>query len=76
MAKKYKIVLDNDNCMEDRLCCSIAPETLGRDEDDRAFILDEAGNWPEYIMKAAQCCPNDCITLYDAETGEKIWPKK
>jgi ferredoxin len=73
---KYRIVVQHtDECMGDLLCCDIAPETFDMDDDDKVKVLDEGGNWDEYVLKAAMQCPNNCIVLYDRETGEKVWPK-
>ncbi len=61
---KYKITIDREVCFGDKL-----------DEDDKIVVIDAAGNWPEYILKAAMECPNDAIILHDAESGEKVWPR-
>jgi ferredoxin len=73
---KYKIVLDRDKCMGDGNCADLAPETFAIDGDDRSFVLDPGGNWPEYILRAAKDCPADAISLYDVETGKRIWPEE
>jgi ferredoxin len=73
---KYKIVLDREKCMGDGNCVDLAPETFGIDDDDKSFVKDAAANWPEYVLKAARTCPADAITLYDAKTGQRVWPKE
>jgi ferredoxin len=73
---KYKIVLDREKCMGDGNCVDLAPETFSIDEDDRSYVLNPGGNWPEYVLKAAKTCPADAITLFDAETGERVWPQE
>ncbi len=72
---KYKITIDREVCFGDKLCVDLAPETFKLDEDDKIVVIDAAGNWPEYILKAAMECPNDAVILHDAETGEKVWPR-
>jgi ferredoxin len=73
---KFKIVLDRDKCMGDGNCVDLAPETFGIDEDDRSYVIDPQGNWAEYVIRAAKECPADAISLYDAETGKRIWPEE
>ena len=65
---KYKIVVDRGKCLGDKQCWDLAPETFCIDDDDKSYVCDPAGNWPEYILKAAKACPADAIKLYDAET--------
>ena len=71
---KYRIVLDSQKCMGDGSCVDLAPETFSLDDEDRSFVTDEGGNWPEYVLKAAKACPTDAITLFDADTGDQVWP--
>jgi hypothetical protein len=33
------------------------------------------GDGPDEMLAAAEACLADAIILYDAVTGEKIWPK-
>ena len=73
---KYKIKIRRDLCLGDKQCWDKAPETFLIDEDDKSLVVDPGGNWPEYIFAAARNCPADAITLFDAETGEQVWPRK
>ncbi len=71
---KYKIVLNREICIGDGNCMDLAPETFGVDEDAKSYVIDVDGNWPEYLLKAAKNCPADAITLFNADTGEQVWP--
>jgi len=73
---KYRIKIDRDKCMGDKQCWDKAPETFEVDEDDKAFVKDPEGNWPEYVLAAAKDCPTDSISIYNDETGERVWPPK
>lgn len=72
---KYKIEIDRDSCVGDGACVNEAPETLELDDEDIAVVKNPEGNSPEEILASAQCCPVDAIILYDADTGEKVWPE-
>lgn len=72
---KYRIELDREKCTGDKQCVDLAPETFGIDSEDKSYVIDAGGNWPEYVLKAARMCPADAITLYDAESGQQVWPK-
>ena len=75
VAKKYNIVIDKDACVSDKLCWDRAPDVFDRDEDDKAVVKSEDTKWPENILWIAKNCPAEAVTIYDAETGEKVWPK-
>jgi ferredoxin len=72
---KYKIEIDRDACVGDGLCVDEAPNTFEMDDEDIAVVIDPEGDDPDAILEAAQSCPSDAIILYDAETGEKVWPE-
>lgn len=72
--KKYRIEIDRERCLGDKQCWDKAPETFLIDDEDKCRVLDPDGNWPEYVLAAAKNCPADAIRLYDAETGELVWP--
>jgi len=72
---KYKIEIDRNTCIGDQLCCSEAPNTFDVDDEGIAVVTNPEGDDGENILAAAKSCPVDCITLYDAETGKKVWPE-
>ena len=73
---QYKIEIDRDNCTSCQQCVSDAPATFGVHDDDTAVVIDPEGDPPDVILAAAQNCPVEAITLYDAETGTKVWPEE
>ena len=73
---QYKIEIDRDECISCQQCVSDAPATFGMDDDDTAVVIDPEGDPPDVILAAAQSCPVEAITLYDAETGAKLWPEE
>lgn len=72
---KLKICIDREECIGDSMCVNEAPETFDLDDDAKAFVLDGEGDDMEHIIAAAENCPLDIITITDAKTGEKIYPK-
>lgn len=71
----YRIVIDVEACDGDKLCGEIAPATFEMDDEGRARVVDPWGDPPEDILTAAQSCPLQGITLYDFDTGARVWPK-
>ena len=71
---KYRIEVDRDECTGDALCVDEAPDVFELDDEGVAVVVNPDGN-PDEIYAAAEACPTDAIVLYDAETGEKIWPR-
>jgi len=72
---KYKIEVNRDECISDGLCVSEAPNTLDMDDDNIAIVKDPEGDPEEAIRAAAESCPVDAISLFDADTGEKVYPE-
>ncbi|MFH0983004.1 MAG: ferredoxin [Planctomycetota bacterium] len=70
----YKIEIDRDTCVGDGLCCEEAPGTFQKDDEIKSVVIDPQGDPPDDILSAAQNCRLGAITLYDADTGEKLWP--
>jgi ferredoxin len=73
---KYKITIDRDTCIGDQLCCSEAPNTFDVDDEGIAVVQNVEGDEADVILAAAKACPVDCISLFDAATGKKIWPEE
>lgn len=72
---KYRIEINREGCLGDCVCLDEAPETFELDDEGIVTVINVEGNSPEEILAAAEICPTEAIILYDAETGEKVWPK-
>lgn len=72
---KYRIVIKRDVCIGAGTCKAIASHTYDLDKENKAIVIDEAGDDPDEILLAAQGCPTTAIEIYDNETGEKVYPK-
>ncbi len=70
----YKIVVDGERCVGDGLCRERAEGTFDIDKELRGAVRDANGNTREDILFAALGCANGCISLYNEETGERVWP--
>ena len=71
---KLKIIVDEDECIGDSLCCQEAPGTFEM-VDDKAKVLNPVTDDEDTILEAAQACPVDAIVVINEETGEKLHPK-
>ncbi len=72
---RYRIVIDRDRCAGDGLCREEAPDTFEIDRDRRCRVRNAGDDAPEDVLFAAWQCPNDCISVYSAESGQKVWPR-
>lgn len=72
---KYHILIDKELCVGDGLCTDIAPDVFELDEDGKPVITDPNTKWPENLVWLAKNCPVEALSIVDAETGEKVWPK-
>jgi len=73
---RYKIHIDREMCVGDQLCAQEAPGTFELDADGKARVVNAEGDLPGYIRAAAKKCRLQAITLLDAETGDRVWPKR
>ena len=72
---KYHVLIDKELCIADKLCVDRAPDVFDVDDEDKPVVVDENTKWPENLLWLARNCPCDALTIVDAETGEKVWPK-
>lgn len=72
---KYHVLINRDACVSDKLCWDKAPDVFEFDDEDKPFVKDANTKWPENLLWLAKNCPVDALTIIDAETGEKVWPK-
>lgn len=72
---KWHVLVDPSACLGDGLCTDLAPQTFEIDEDEnRARVREGDLDEPEVILAAARMCPTGAIRVYDAETGEVVFP--
>ena len=72
--KKYRIRVDRNLCIGAASCVALAMKTFQLDSENKAVVLDEAGDPPESIKLAAESCPTKAIILENIETGEQEYP--
>jgi ferredoxin len=73
---KFHILIDREKCIEDCLCTDRAPDVFEMDEDRKPVVVNSETKWPDNLVWVAKNCPVDAVTIIDAETGEKVWPKE
>jgi ferredoxin len=71
----YTIKVDRGVCIGDKLCCQIAEDTFDFDDEGKVRVVNPQGDPPDDILEAAQNCRMEAITLHDAASGEKVWPR-
>lgn len=72
---RYHVLIDKELCVGDKLCVDRAPDVFGVDDEDKPVVKSEKTEWPENLLWLAKNCPTEALTIIDAETGEKVWPK-
>ncbi len=73
---KYKVIIKRDVCIGAATCVAIAPHTYALDKENKAIVIDNAGDDPDEILLAAQGCPTTAIEIWDNETGKRIYPEE
>jgi len=73
---KYKVIIKRDVCIGAATCVAIAPNTYALDDENKAIVIDNAGDDPDEILLAAQGCPTTAIEIWDNETGKRVYPEE
>jgi ferredoxin len=68
--KRYIPQVDTQECLGHGDCAQLAPEVFRVDEV--ATVIGEGH--PEVVLEAARVCPACAILVFDAETGEQVYP--
>ena len=88
MPEKIRVEINRQTCIAADNCVEAAPHVFDIDEERVAILLNpetrvdddptnvETGVFldEEPIWEAAEECPVDAITIFDAETGEQLYP--
>lgn len=70
----WTAVVDRTLCVGFAECVKVAPSVFELDEETIAVVLDPETVDRETLRAAADACPVDAITVYDAE-GRQVWPE-
>ncbi|MBI4835811.1 MAG: ferredoxin [Candidatus Abawacabacteria bacterium] len=77
---KYIIEIVRNKCISVANCVAIAPDVFALDEEQIAILLDADPKSNLYtsddetILMSARSCPTQAIIVYDAETGQQLFP--
>ena len=74
MARKLRISVDHNLCVGNAMCETYAPKVFVLNDDRQSEAVDPEADTEENILEAAENCPVSAITVFDAETGEKLFP--
>ena len=70
---KYRVVVDHPICAGTSNCVETAPEVYTLNERGLSVVLAGCTD-EEAVLRGAQSCPVEAITVYDAVTGARIHP--
>lgn len=77
---KYIIEVDRSKCISVANCVAITPDVFALDEEQIAIILDADPKTKAYtsddetVLMSARSCPTQAIIVYDAQSGEQLFP--
>ncbi len=59
-----QVIIDEDECIGCESCVELCPSVFGWNEDDeKAFVLDDADADDDCIEEAIASCPAECIEV-------------
>lgn len=71
---RLRIEVDLHRCVGSSICVLTAPRTFALNPDGQSTVLHPEGDPLETILEAAEGCPTMAITVFDADTGEQLFP--
>ena len=70
---KYRVEIDRSICAGTSNCMEASPDAF--EVDDRGLCVLKPGALDEeQYLNGARLCPMDAIRIYDARTGERLYP--
>jgi ferredoxin len=70
---RYRIVVDDKVCIGTSQCTEVAPTAYTMNEDATLAVV-RAGAEDQAALDGAKSCPVQAITVFDAVTGQQIYP--
>lgn len=70
----YQVIVDPDLCIGAGSCVAVADTVYNLNEDGKAEITDPDSVDLDTLIKSAQSCPVNAVTIIDPN-GKVIWPK-
>ena len=67
----FRVEIDSDLCSGFASCVDDAPEVFKLDDSGKATVLIPETD-DERALKAARDCPMAAISVFDAESGERV----
>ena len=67
----FRVDIDSDLCSGFAACVDVAPEIFKLDDSGTATLLVPETD-DQRALKAAKDCPMAAITVFDAESGERV----
>ncbi len=72
--RRLRIEVDYHRCVGSSICVLTAPATFALNQNGQSAVIDPGGDAVDTVLEAAEGCPTMAITVFDAETGEQLFP--
>lgn len=72
--RRLRIEVDYHRCVGSSICVLTAPRTFTLNPNGQSAVTDPEGDPLETVLEAAEGCPTMAITVFDADTGEQLFP--
>jgi ferredoxin len=73
---KYRVELNQAKCQAYGRCSLVAPALFAIGEDRKVRLVGNDESPEDAVMEAAKSCPYRVISIFDAESGEQLFPKR
>ncbi len=72
--RRLRIEVDYHRCVGSSICVLTAPNTFALNPDGQSAVTDPEGDGLDKVLEAAEGCPTMAITVFDADSGEQLFP--
>lgn len=72
--RRLRIEVDYHRCVGSSICVLTAARTFTLNSDGQSAVSDPQGDPVETVLEAAEGCPTMAITVFDADTGQQLFP--
>jgi len=72
--RRLRVEVDYHRGVGSSICVLTAPRTFALNEHGQSTVTDPEGDPVETVLEAAEGCPTMAITVFDADTGEQLFP--
>ncbi|MEU3980916.1 ferredoxin [Streptomyces sp. NPDC026672] len=74
MSDDWRLKVERSRCVGSTICVSTAPGVFAMDAEGQSRAERESVPAEERVMRAAELCPLEAISIIDGASGRELFP--